>query len=152
MHSGVLKTTALETAVEFPEIPVTLHQEQPGDPVVTSAPDVSPPAGRVIGELPGIGPENLGSPRMADLHGLRFPYICGEMANGIATVEMVESIARHGMLGFFGAAGLNLERIESAILQLQSRCRELAWGSNLIHSPADPELEDKTIDLYLRHG
>jgi trans-AT polyketide synthase/acyltransferase/oxidoreductase domain-containing protein len=78
--------------------------------------------------------------------------VCGEMANGIATVEMVAESARTGWLGFFGAAGCTVERIEQAMVRLRAECVEETWGSNLIHSPNEPHLEDKTIDIYLRHG
>jgi trans-AT polyketide synthase, acyltransferase and oxidoreductase domains len=108
------------------------------------------PPGRVVGFLPGIRPENLGDPSFASCHGVRFPYVCGEMANGIATVELVTEAARAGWLGFFGAAGCALERIEQAVVRLRAECGEAGWGSNLIHSPTDPELEERTVDLYLR--
>lgn len=83
---------------------------------------------------------------------MRFPYVAGEMANGIATVEMVESMARHGMLGFFGAAGLSRDRIAGGVSELMRRCGTLPWGSNLIHSPSDNDLEMETAALYLKHG
>ena len=105
-----------------------------------------------LGTLPGIHPENLGDPSMREVHGTTFPYIAGEMANGIATVEMVEAVAHQGMLGFFGAAGLSLPEIEKALVRLERSCAGLPWGSNLIHSPQDQELEEKTVDLYLAHG
>lgn len=101
---------------------------------------------------PGISPSHLGEASMLRVHGIRMPYICGEMANGIASTDMVTAIGKVGMLGFFGAAGLDLGRIERSIVELQSRCSGFSWGSNLIHSPNDLELEEKTVDLYLRHG
>ena len=55
----------------------------------------------------------------AETHGLRFPYVGGAMANGIATTTMVIALAKVGCLGFFGAAGLSLGRVETAIEQLQ---------------------------------
>ena len=110
----------------------------------------SPPA--PIGVLPGIFPENLGDASMHEAHGVRYAYIAGEMANGIATAQMVEAICREGMLGFFGAAGLGLAEIEKNLIRLEASCAGLAWGSNLIHSPQDQELEEKTVDLYLAHG
>ncbi|MEO8026898.1 MAG: PfaD family polyunsaturated fatty acid/polyketide biosynthesis protein, partial [Bryobacteraceae bacterium] len=82
---------------------------------------------------------------------ISMPYICGEMANGIATTDMVVEIGRTGMLGFFGAAGLALDRIEKSLADLETRCRDFSWGSNLIHSPHDSALEEKTAELYLRH-
>ena len=50
--------------------------------------------------------ENLGDANFRADHGLRYAYLAGAMANGIASVEVVEAMARAGMLGFFGAAGL----------------------------------------------
>ena len=89
---------------------------------------------------------------MQEVHRVRYPYVCGEMANGITTVEMVAAMAAEGMLGFFGAAGLPVERIESAAADLAARCDGAPWGSNLIHSPQEPELEENTVDVYLRRG
>ena len=60
---------------------------------------------RVIGSLPGLWPEHLGCRSFTEVHGCRFPYVVGEMANGIATAEMVIAAHRAGFLGFFGAAG-----------------------------------------------
>jgi PfaD family protein len=110
------------------------------------------PAGEVAGYLPGIHPQNLGDATFRSRHQVRFPYICGEMANGIASVEMVVESARAGWLGFFGSAGLSLDRIDAALLRLRSECGDASWGANLIHSPSQPDLEEKTVDLFLKHG
>ncbi len=113
------------------------------------------PAGEnenIIGSLPGFGPADLGDPTFLTAHRVRFPYICGEMANGIASVPMVIAMAKAGMLGFFGAAGLPLAEIEKAVGVLRKACGDASWGSNLIHSPQDPELEERSVDLYLREG
>ena len=61
-------------------------------------------------------------------------------------------MGRAGMIGFFGAAGLELRRIEAAIERVQASLGELPYGFNLIHSPHDPRLESGTADLYLRRG
>ncbi len=106
----------------------------------------------LLGTLPPLYPEWLGDPGFRAAHGVRFAYVAGEMANGIATTEMVAAMARAGVLGFFGAAGLPLERLEGALDVLQRELADLPWGSNLIHSPQDPALEDAVVDLYLRHG
>jgi trans-AT polyketide synthase, acyltransferase and oxidoreductase domains len=107
-----------------------------------------------LATLPALYPEWLGDRSFAEAHRLRFPYVAGAMANGIATTELVEAMAGSGMLGFFGAAGLPVERIEAAVVELSERLdpRELSWGSNLIHSPQDPAAEDAVVDLYLRRG
>jgi PfaD family protein len=93
------------------------------------------------------------------------------MANGIGSVAIVEAMSRAGMVGFFGAAGLSLQRIEAAIDQLKRDLGEpgaLAtggffktpvanapgspFGINLIHSPHEPDHEAATVELLLRRG
>ncbi|MBW2569323.1 MAG: PfaD family polyunsaturated fatty acid/polyketide biosynthesis protein [Deltaproteobacteria bacterium] len=101
---------------------------------------------------PPLPPENLGDPHFKKRHNLRYAYIAGAMANGITSVNMVEEMARAGMLGFFGAAGLSLDKIESAINNLQHSIKNLPFGFNLIHSPNDPELEAAVVDLYIKQG
>jgi len=107
----------------------------------------------VVGSLPPLYPEWLGDRSFGETHGVRFPYVAGAMANGIATVELVVAMARAGCLGFFGAAGLTLERVEAALDRLQAELgTSLPWGSNLIHSPNEPALEEAIADLYIRRG
>ena len=101
---------------------------------------------------PSILPENLGDPYFKKSYHLRYAYIAGAMANGITSVEMVEEAGRGGMIGFFGAAGLTLDEIESAIVSLKETLADSPFGFNLIHSPNDPELEAAVVDLYLKHS
>jgi PfaD family protein len=67
----------------------------------------------------------------------------------------VIAVAQAGMLGVFGAAGLPLARVQDALSHLRATLGEplapgaLAWGVNLIHSPADPRLEDALVSLFL---
>ena len=96
--------------------------------------------------------EQLGDAAFRQAHGLRYAYVAGAMANGIASEELVEAMARGGMLGVFGAAGLSPERVEQAIDRLETRLGTLPWASNLIHSPSEPRLEATIVDLYLRRG
>ncbi|MBM74321.1 MAG: 2-nitropropane dioxygenase [Proteobacteria bacterium] len=106
----------------------------------------------ILAQLSCVYPEWLGSRGFTECLGLRFPYVSGAMANGIATVEIVEEMARIGCMGFFGAAGLSLERVEQAIQRLSSLTdKNMPWGSNLIHSPNEPELEEAVCDLYLKY-
>ena len=112
----------------------------------------APNGSRVAGFLPPLPMENLGDPVFCRDHGLRFAYVAGAMANGIASVELVEAMARAGMLGFFGAAGLDLEQIENEIDRLTTSLAGLPFGFNLIHSPNEPDREAATVDLYLRRG
>ncbi len=111
-------------------------------------------AHRLLATLPALYPEWLGDRSFNETHGVRFPYVTGAMANGIATTDLVIAMARAQMLGFFGAAGLAFHHVEAALDRLVAALgdTELAWGMNLIHSPAEPALEEAVADLYLRRG
>jgi len=109
-----------------------------------SEPAVSRPEGALVC--------NLGDPSFLGDHGLRLPYVAGAMANGIASVEIVEAMADAGMVGFFGAAGLAPDEVERAIDRLQTRLGTAPFGLNLIHSPTEPELEERVAELYLRRS
>lgn len=74
------------------------------------------------------------------------------MAHGIASEALVESMARAGMLGFYGAAGESPEHIGDTLLRLQQRLGGLPFGFNLINSPNDPQWEMAVARLYLRAG
>lgn len=118
--------------------------------------DKSNPQGAyaLLGALPALYPEWLGDRGFLETHNVRFAYVAGAMANGIATVELVLAMARAGMLGFFGAAGLGYEKVERAIDRLVA---ELGvdgptWGANLIHSPQEPALEERVADLFIRRS
>lgn len=106
-----------------------------------------------IGILPPIYPEWLGDKAFLQTHQVRFPYIVGEMANGIASAKLVVAAAKVGFLSFFGAAGLMPTAVESNISQIRQELTESQknWGSNLIHSPQEPALEEKMVNLYLTH-
>jgi len=104
--------------------------------------------------LPPLYPEWLGDRGFAETHGLRFPYVAGAMANGIATTRMVVELAKAGCLSFFGAAGLSKGRVEAAITELQDALdpSALPWGVNLIHSPAEPAHEEAIAELLIGRG
>ncbi|MBD8525373.1 PfaD family polyunsaturated fatty acid/polyketide biosynthesis protein [Pseudomarimonas arenosa] len=108
----------------------------------------------LIGQLPPLYPEWLGDRGFCEAHRLRFPYVAGAMANGIASVAMVEAIAEQGGLAFFGAAGLSAARVEASIVELNARLQRSgkSWGVNLIHSPSEPALELALAEMFLRHG
>jgi len=107
-----------------------------------------------LGELfaPAVLLENLGDPVFRAAHGLKYAYVSGSMANGIASCELVEEMGRAGMLGFFGSAGLPLDRVEAAVDRLQKSLGRTPHGFNLIHSPNEPGHEMAVADLYLRKG
>jgi len=106
----------------------------------------------LLGFAPVLRPEQLGDPAFRTTHGVRYAYVAGAMANGISSEQMVEAMGRAGMLGFFGAAGLGIERISAAIDRIQASLGDQPYGLNLIHSPHEPRLESETVELYLRRG
>lgn len=100
--------------------------------------------------LPPLLPANLGDPTFTQTHGLKYNYVTGAMANGIASADIVEEMGRNGMIGFFGAAGLPLDRIEAAIVRIQQHLGNRPYGVNLIHSPNEQDHESATVDLLIR--
>ncbi|WP_370948987.1 PfaD family polyunsaturated fatty acid/polyketide biosynthesis protein [Amycolatopsis sp. cg5] len=105
---------------------------------------------RLLGTLPPLYPEWLGDRSFCETHGVRFPYVAGEMANGIATPAMVIAMARAEMLGFYGAGGLAPSRVEAGVDELVRAVGELPnWGVNLIHSPNESAVEERVAELLI---
>jgi trans-AT polyketide synthase/acyltransferase/oxidoreductase domain-containing protein len=100
-----------------------------------------------------ITAESLGSAEFKQDYGLRYAYVAGAMYKGIASKELVVAMGKAGMLGFLGTGGLELAEIEAAIGFIKS---ELAsgqpYGMNLLSNFERPELEEQTIELFLRSG
>ena len=105
-----------------------------------------------VASLPPMYPEWLGDRSFTEMHGVRFPYVSGAMANGIASTALVIEMARAGFLAFFGAAGLHPDRVSAALDELEAALPDASWGSNLIHSPNEPAIEAAIADLYIRRG
>lgn len=121
--------------------------------VALGSPPLSGDRQEIVGMLPPLYPEWLGSHSFCTTHCTRFPYVAGEMANGIATTRMVIEMAHAEMLGFFGAAGLDLVRVERAVDELVGQVGGGSnWGVNLIHSPGEPQFEERVADLFVRRG
>ncbi len=108
----------------------------------------------LLATLPPTYPEWLGDRSFLATHRVRFPYVAGAMANGIATAELVIAMARAGMLAFFGAAGLLPARVEQALDAIDDAlgASGASFGANLIASPNEPALEAKVCELYLARG
>ncbi|MEM7166147.1 MAG: PfaD family polyunsaturated fatty acid/polyketide biosynthesis protein [Planctomycetota bacterium] len=103
----------------------------------------------LLGVVAPCQPQQLGDPTFCSDHGIRYPYVSGAMANGIASVEVVEAMSNAGLLGFFGAAGLPVPVVAAAIDRLQAALGDRPHGFNLIHSPNEPDLEAAVVRLYL---
>ncbi|MCH7870220.1 MAG: PfaD family polyunsaturated fatty acid/polyketide biosynthesis protein [Planctomycetes bacterium] len=116
------------------------------------SPPVDSGALPLIAYAPALLPEQLGDADFREAHGLKYACVAGAMANAIGSEEIVIAMSRAGMLGFFGAAGCSLDRIEAAAERLQAELGDAPYGFNLIHSPNEAGLEDAVVDLYLRRG
>ncbi len=106
----------------------------------------------LTGFAPASSPRQLGDISFCEDHGLRFPYMCGSMANGIASIELVEAAANAGLLSSFGAAGLTLSKIEHAVKHLTESLGSKPFCFNLIFSPNEKGHEDAVVSLYLKYG
>lgn len=109
---------------------------------------------QVLAILPPIYPEWLGDRSFTAAHGVRFPYVVGEMARGIATPQMTVEGVRAGGMAFYGSAGLDLATVEAGVLEIQSALGRDSngWGANLIHNIQSDGIELATIDLFHRLG
>ncbi len=154
-----VEADALEAAIQRVGLPVhvvdvdgQLGVAHDGVSTLDANGDGVPEAFPLVGFVPALLPEQLGDPEFLAAHGVRYAYIAGAMANGIASEALVEAMGRAGMLGFFGAGGLGIDRINVAIDRIQASLGELPYGFNLIHSPNEPRREAETVELYLRRG
>ena len=105
----------------------------------------------VLARARAFSPQNFGHPGFLADHGLRYAYMAGSMANGISSAEMVIKLGKAGYLASFGAGGLPPDRVEAAIQRIQAELPQGPYAFNLIHSPNEPRLEEKIVDLYLQH-
>ncbi|NLR69200.1 ACP S-malonyltransferase [Chitinophaga varians] len=95
----------------------------------------------------------LGNARFRKEYGLKYAYLAGGMYRGIASRELVVRMAKAGMLGFLGTAGMGLHDIEENIKHIQSALNNgEVYGMNLIHNLTDPGLEMETVQLYIKYG
>jgi PfaD family protein len=102
--------------------------------------------------LPATPLTALGDASFAADHGLRFNYMGGAMANGIASVELVIALARAGCLGAYGAAGQAPAVVAAAVDALQRELPDAPFAVNLIHSPAEPAVEAEVARLLIAKG
>jgi trans-AT polyketide synthase/acyltransferase/oxidoreductase domain-containing protein len=105
------------------------------------------------GVIPGVDPSSFGAATFRAAHQVKWAYAAGEMAGGIASVDLVVAMAKADLMGFFGAGGLPVEHVERDLRRIVAEVPPgRSWGINLLHNPNEPEVEERTVDLYLRHG
>ncbi len=107
----------------------------------------------LLAHVPAVTPAQLGDRSFCDDHRLRFGYMTGAMANGIASPQLVEAAAKVGVLGSYGAAGQSIAQVTAALDYLQARLGDnLPFACNLIHSPNEPAHEAAVVELYLQRN
>jgi trans-AT polyketide synthase, acyltransferase and oxidoreductase domains len=116
-----------------------------------SRPETKMGQAEVAISLPPLPIRQLGDPSFRSFHGVKYAYMTGAMAGGIASADLVIALGKAGMLGSFGAGGLAPDRIEAAIQHIQQELPQGPYAFNLIHNPHEPALERKTVDLYIKH-
>ena len=101
--------------------------------------------------VPPIRFDQLGDPGFLEFYNVKYAYMTGAMAQGIASEEMVITLGKANILSSFGAGGLSPTRIEAAIHKIQQALHNKSYAFNLLHSPSEPAIERRLIDLYLQH-
>lgn len=154
-EEGATPTTELREALLQTDKPLFLLSDNRvarGGKVVFASTAPEKGAEKLVGYAPALHPSMLGDEAFRQVHGLKYAYVQGAMANGIASEAIVEAVCEAGCLGFFGAAGLDPGRVEKAIDRLQGSLGDRPFGFNFIHSPSESELENTISELYIRRG
>ncbi len=105
----------------------------------------------VVGLAPALPMHNLGDPSFCNTYGTKYAYCAGAMANGISSEEMVITLGKAGLMGSFGAGGVSLSRLETAIEKIKAALPDGPYGFNLLNSPNEPMLEARVVELYLKN-
>jgi PfaD family protein len=110
-----------------------------------------PGQGELLISIPPIHLQQFGDPNFLSAYGVKYAYYTGAMAGGIASENMVIALGKEQILSSFGAGGLSLERLETAINLIQQALPHGPYAFNLIHSPNDLTIERRAVDLYLKY-
>jgi len=105
-----------------------------------------------VAMLSAISPSQFGDAEFISSHGLRSAYMAGSMANGISGIDLVTALGKVGYLASFGSGGVSPARLLDAISSIKNQLPDGPFAFNLIHSPNEPVLEQKAVDLFLEHG
>ncbi|QBF84043.1 eicosapentaenoate synthase subunit PfaD [Shewanella maritima] len=121
--------------------------------VISDATELSEASAQPVSAFaPALGTQSLGDSNFRRVHGVKYAYYAGAMANGISSEELVIALGKAGILCSFGAAGLIPSRVEQAINRIQAELPNGPYMFNLIHSPSEPALERGSVELFLKHG
>lgn len=100
-----------------------------------------------------ITAESLGSAEFKQDYRLRYAYLSGAMYKGIASKELVAAMGKAGMMGYLGTGGMDFAKIDAAIRFIQAELSSgQPYGMNLLCNLDQPELEEQTVELFLKLG
>ena len=108
----------------------------------------------LVATLAPVYPEWLGDRSFLEVHRVRFPYVAGAMANGIASPRLVQAMGEAGMLAF-----LRSRRPDSGSGRGCGR-RAVALAGGIVSpgaptsftSPNEPGIEEAVAALYIERG
>lgn len=96
-----------------------------------------------------ITTESLGNSQFKLDYKITKAYVAGSMYKGIASPSMVVRMGKAGFMSYFGTGGLKLARIEEGIKFIKNSLDESKpYGMNLLANIDQPQLEEKTVDLF----
>ncbi|MBM3137180.1 MAG: PfaD family polyunsaturated fatty acid/polyketide biosynthesis protein [Chloroflexi bacterium] len=127
----------------------------PGGLEFTNSGELASPNGKpsnLAGWLPPMPALALGDPMFCSTYKLKAAYYAGGMANAIASEAMVIALAKEGLLGSFGSGGLSPDRLAKAVDTIQAAVPDGPYMFNLLHNPFEPEMEQRTVEIYLEKG
>ena len=108
-----------------------------------------PPAASMPARAFKLSAAALGCAEFKKKFRLKYAYVTGGMAHGIASPALVAKIGRAGMIGYLGTGSLPPDAIENAIIQIQSELDQgQAYGMNLLAGPD----ETQQVELFLKHN
>ncbi len=107
---------------------------------------------KVLAACQPFTPECFGDPSFQETYGVKYPLYGGSMANGISSAEFVIAMGQAGLMGSFGAGGLLPHNIETGISKIKDALKDQPYLINLINSPFEPSLEERTVDLFLKNN
>src|SRR5512142_1993100 len=106
----------------------------------------------LLATAPALPPARLGSADFLLAHQVRYPYLAGGMAAGIASADLVIALAREGFLASYGAAGLPERTVARALARFAAEIPDSPYAVNLSRDPYQQRLERQTVDLLLQRG
>lgn len=123
------------------EMEVGDRSQRPADPNTTKPPTRGTRA---------WSSDNLGAAAFREQFGLRYACMAGGMYKGISSVAMAVAMAEAGMLGVYGAGGVDFAAVRDAVRELTRRVGKGHFAVNYIASPEMPDHENAFVDVLLQ--